>query len=138
LSPTANSTAPPAGEPDKEREKDKDKEDTAEKALARARANAWGLTYFLAQQRLDRLQVYYAELQQLPRDLQFDEDVLWLTFARAFDLLNPNKPGEVDMSKVVRLTSDWQKYLRVIPLPAAELQKDVVKEKEKEFRTPGP
>lgn len=114
---------------DRPTEADKDK-DTAEKSLAKARAQAWGLTFFLAQQRLPQLLRYYQELQQLPRDLHFDEDVLWLTFARAFDLMDHAKPGQVDGGKVYKLASQCQQFLRVTPLPAAELQRDITQEKE--------
>lgn len=117
-------------EPPAPRESEKDK-DTAEKALGRARAMSWGLTYFLAQQRMPQLLRYYQELNQLPRDLRFDADVLWITFARAFDLEDSGKPGQVDGAKVFKLASEWQRFLKNTPLPAAELRREVVKEDSK-------
>jgi hypothetical protein len=122
----AGDPPPPAPEPDK---------DTADKVLARGRAQAWGLTYFLAQTRLPQLLRYYGELQQLPRDLQFDEDVLWQTFLRAFDLVKPGDTAE-DRAKVFILASEWQKYLRGTPLPGDELRRDVARDLDKKPARP--
>ena len=99
----------------------------------RARAMAWSLTYFLAKNKLPNLLRYFQELSKLPRDLQFDDAVLLLTFARAFDLVDPRNPDRVDQSKLDALASDWHNYVRKTPLEVAEAIKQVHK---LEIKTP--
>jgi hypothetical protein len=48
-----------------------------ERALDKARTMTWALTYYLAQKHREKLRRYYDELADLPRDLEFDADVLW-------------------------------------------------------------
>jgi hypothetical protein len=90
-------------------------------ARIRARSMAWALTYFLAQKRLDGLIRYQHDLAKLPRDMEFDKDILLLTFARAFDLVNPARPQEVDQAKLARLADDWHSYIITLPLEAKQL-----------------
>jgi hypothetical protein len=82
-------------------------------ATLKARTMSWALTYYLAQKRLDGLQRYYRELSGLPRDLAFDEESLWLTFCRAFDLMDGDRP---DRNKVQVFAKDWFSYISYTPL----------------------
>jgi hypothetical protein len=95
--------------------------------VLKARTLAWSLTYFLANKRLDNLLRYFQELSKLPRDLEFDDPVLLLTFARAFDLVDPRNPDRVDQSKLDALASDWHNYVRKTPLEVAEAIRQVHK-----------
>jgi hypothetical protein len=61
-------------------------------ARERAEATAWAMVYFLAggdrvattDKNRDGLMRYFKELSAMPRDLELDEDTLWVCFAKAF------------------------------------------------------
>jgi hypothetical protein len=95
-------------------------------ALLKARTMAWALTYYLAQNRLERLLQYYQELSALPRDMEIDETALLDCFARAFDLMDPN--GKVDQIKLQNLARDWNQVMTYTPL---EVQFQVKEEVQK-------
>jgi hypothetical protein len=103
----------------------KDTKDPA--AVLKSRTMAWALTFFLANKKLDGLLRYFEELSKLPRDLQFDDPVLLLTFARAFDLIDARNPDRIDQAKLEALANDWQSYLKKTPLEVAETIKQVHK-----------
>jgi hypothetical protein len=84
--------------------------------LMRARTTSWALTYFLAQQKRDGLLRYYEQLANMPRDLEFDDDVLVLTFARAFGLEDVSKPNQVDAAKLAALANKWYGFMKETPL----------------------
>src|SRR5262249_33020260 len=46
------------------------------------RTMAWGLTYFLMKGRLEKTLRFFKELSELPRDMEFDEDVYVGCFMR--------------------------------------------------------
>ena len=71
-------------------------------ARNKAHTMAWSLVYYLAREHLDGLMRYHAELQKLPRDLEFDSKTLLMAFARAFDCLDAARPNEVDTTKLER------------------------------------
>jgi hypothetical protein len=87
-----------------------------EKALQKARTMAWALTYYLMHKKRDGLLRYYQELATMPRDLEFDADVLMGCFARAFDLVEPSKPNEVNPSKFYNLAKEWRQFIQYTPL----------------------
>lgn len=89
--------------------------------LVRARTMSWSLTYYLAKQKWQGLLRYFAELSRLPRDLDFDDDVLLMAFARAFDLIDPAKPNEIDENKFRNLASEWYSFINLEPLEHTEL-----------------
>ena len=70
-------------------------------ATSRSRAMAWSLTYYLANQRRANLLRYLQDLAAQPRDLELDDDLLLLTFGRAFDLVDPSKPVSVKPVEVL-------------------------------------
>src|SRR5207253_3623540 len=86
-----------------------------EAELTRARTMAWALTYFLAQQKLDGLVRYYEELATAPRDMQLDDEVLLGMFARAFGLVDINKPGQMDVAKATDFARKWYKFIDDMP-----------------------
>ena len=46
-------------------------------AVRKARATAWSLVHFLVRKRYDGLKRYFAELEQMPRDVALDDNLLW-------------------------------------------------------------
>ena len=136
--PLVNKDKDRAKEKEKDKDKDKDKErekahKEAEEALSKARTMAWAMTYFLAQKKLDGLLRYFDELARLPRDLELDEDTLQLAFARAFDLVSPAQPNQIDPSKAMRLAAEWQDYIYRVPLELEAAVKEA-KKKTSELR----
>jgi hypothetical protein len=88
----------------------------------KARTLAWSLVYFLAQKKLDGLVNYCAELRQLPRDLQLNEDVLALAFARGFKLCEAGNPDKIDQNKFNTLANEWFAFSTHTVLEVAEVK----------------
>src|SRR5439155_16048159 len=86
-------------------------------ALLRARTMSWAFTFYLCQQRPDGLIRYYQELQNMPRDLEFDREVLLGCFARALDLADPTKPGGIDRTGLLAIGRDWYDTMNLWNLP---------------------
>jgi hypothetical protein len=93
----------------------------------KARSLSWGLAYFLATKKMDGLLRYYKELSKLPRDIEFDDEVLIGCFARAFDLLDP-ATKKLDEGKFGRFANEWNTAVRYTPSEADELLKEIKKE----------
>jgi hypothetical protein len=108
----------------------KDKQAEVRKAGLKARTMAWSLTYYLLQvaDKREGLLRYYNELASLPRDMEFDEDVLMGIFARAFDLTDPGKPNEVNQARFVKLANDWYGYVNQVYPPTPEMLNRAVKD----------
>ena len=71
----------------------------------------WSIT--LPRSRPMALIKYCQEWPWLPlRDLELNDDVLLLAFARAFDLVDPSHPDQIDSSKWNILANDWIKFLQ--------------------------
>ncbi len=105
-------------------------------ATLKARTTAWALTYYLANNKLDGLLRYYKELAKLPRDLEFDNEVLLACFARAFDLTDGKDPKKVNRNKLDQLARDWDKFLDNTPLELADFNEQVVAKVIKEMKNP--
>lgn len=93
-------------------------------ALTKARTMSWALTYYLANRKPEGFKRYFQELTALPRDMEFSEEVLMTAFARAFDLTDAAKPGEVDMNKFNNLANDWYLYMRNTPVELDEVRRE--------------
>jgi hypothetical protein len=87
-------------------EKDKEKEAVE---MLKARTHAWALTYFLAKTRLDGLLAFYREMGKLPRDVEFDGEVLLATFGRAFGLAD--RDGKLNRVQFAKLANEWHNYM---------------------------
>jgi hypothetical protein len=96
-----------------------------ERALEKARTMTWSLVYYLAQKKRGGLLRYYRELDNVPRDMEFDETVLMGLFARAFDLEDLQKPGQVDANKLAIMANDWYRQMEILPL---EVNDEAVRE----------
>jgi hypothetical protein len=99
-----------------------------EAELNRARTMSWALTYYLAQQKLDDLVRYYQELASLPRDMQLDEESMLGLFARAFGLVDVNKPDQLDAARAADFARKWYAYLEAMPPELIEAYKEATKE----------
>ncbi len=114
---------------DKADEKDKDSlsSKTADQ-LELARCTSWALTYYLANNHLDKLLNYYQELSNLPRDLEYNEDVVQNCFARAFGLLtaDASDPSRkmLDINRVKRLANDWFNKMDLVQLDIIEVEQE--------------
>ena len=71
--------------------------------ILHSRTMVWSLCYYLAQRNLDGLRRFCQELAQLLRDLDFDTEIYFDCFARAFGLEDPKQPGRIDPVKLRQL-----------------------------------
>lgn len=104
----------------------------------RARTTSWALTFYLARFKLDGLLAYYQELNRLPRDLEFDEEVLKGCFARAFKLMDDRRPDQVDPRKFAKFAADWHVSINQTPLEADEVLRQVHKNQAEMVKPPQP
>ena len=88
----------------------------------KARTLSWSLIYYLANNKLDGLVQYCQELQQLPRDLELNDEVLALTFAKAFGLCEAANPDKIDATKFTALATDWFKASKGAVLEVMEVK----------------
>jgi hypothetical protein len=97
-------------------------------AWGKARATAWGLAYYLMDQKNSQLKTYFASLNNLPRDLELDDEARFLLFAQAFDLVSAAPAGgvQIDTSKVNRFAEQWLQYLQGLRSPFIDLKLDDV------------
>jgi hypothetical protein len=95
-----------------------------EATWTKARTMTWALTYYLAEEHLEELLAYYQELASLPRDMEFDEEILMGCFARAFkisDSVNPNQPKPEALKK---LGTSWFRFMGDVQLENLQAQKE--------------
>jgi hypothetical protein len=105
------------------------------KGLTKAHTMSWALTYFLAQKKFDGLLRYFDELNQLPRDLELDEETLMGCFARAFDLADAANPNKPESTKFANFAKEWYQFIHYTPLEVKEALDDGQKKPGK--RKPG-
>ncbi len=96
-----------------------------EHALRKGRTVAWSLTYFLAQQKLDGLRRYFAELSKLPRDIELDDTVLLDCFARAFGCMDTN--NKVNDAELKKLANEWYGYWQTVHFESESIMRDIRK-----------
>jgi hypothetical protein len=101
-------------------------EPKATKQLRLARSSAWALTDYLAREHTQKLLRYYQELSNLPRDVEYDADVLRNCFARAFNLLTPART--LDMARVEKLAVDWFGSMEARQLDMYELEQEELRQ----------
>ncbi|HEV3237209.1 MAG TPA: DUF1570 domain-containing protein [Gemmataceae bacterium] len=97
-----------------------------EALLKKARTMAWALSYYVARNRLDDLFVYYQELAKMPRDLDFDDQVLMEVFAKAFKLMDESGK-KVDQSKLEKFAENWRSVISSTTLEHPELVEEASK-----------
>lgn len=105
------------------------KDDTKKTPLLKARTLSWGLTYFLMHRKTEQLLKYFQELEKLPRDIEFDDDTLIMTFGRAFDMVETTSTGPVmNTAKLDKLGEEWFSFLDMTPIESSEAMQDAVKQ----------
>src|SRR5206468_6281233 len=97
-----------------------------EALLKKARTLAWALSYYVARNRLDDLMTYYQELAKLPRDLEFDSQVLMEVFAKSFKLMD-DSGKKVDQAKLAKFAEAWRGVIGTTALEHAELIEEASK-----------
>jgi hypothetical protein len=97
-----------------------------EALLKKARTLAWALSYYVARNRLDDLLLYYQELAKMPRDLEFDDQVLMEIFAKAFKLMD-DSGKKVDQGKLEKFAENWRSVISSTTLEHAELVEEASK-----------
>jgi hypothetical protein len=83
------------------------------------------LTHFLAQRHWDGLMRYFKELAKLPRDVEFEDQVLTACFARAFGMVDASQPDKIDSEKLKRLALEWNSFMESKPLVLADTLKQL-------------
>ena len=59
---------------------------------------------------------YFKQLGNLPRDMEFDDEILMGCFVRAFKLGDQNNPNQPRPDALKRLGADWYSYLDNVKL----------------------
>ena len=59
---------------------------------------------------------YFKELGNLPRDMEFDDEILMGCFVRAFKLGDQNNPNQPRPDALKRLAADWYGYMENVQL----------------------
>jgi len=86
-------------------------------------AASWSLNFFLAHREMPKLLRYYKELSRMPRDMDLDDKVLEICFARAFECLNPDR--SIDKQKWRELADRWLSFVNDQPLEADAVHKQI-------------
>jgi hypothetical protein len=115
----------------------RDVKEPTEKNLMLPRTMAWSLTYFLAERKTDGLIRYFDELNNMPRDLEFDEGALLACFGRALDLMDSASPNTVNPGKFSKLANEWYQFLHYTNLEASEAYKELVEDFEQKMKRRG-
>jgi len=76
----------------------------------KAQATAWALTYFLSRERPAGMKKYCAELNAMPRDMRIGKKQSIETFAKCFNLMNPDETA-IDDVKLKDFARKWIGYL---------------------------
>jgi hypothetical protein len=80
-------------------------------AWTKARTMTWALMYYLGEVHLDELMAYFKQLGELPRDMEFDDEILMGCFVRAFKLADQNNPNQPRADALKRLAADWYSFM---------------------------
>jgi hypothetical protein len=95
--------------------------------LDQAGVMSWSLFYFLAQRYPEGLLRYCGELANLPRDMEFDGEVLKGCFARAFNLTDTGLANQVSLAKLYKMGRDWYKFIDGTDLETESYMKELRK-----------
>ncbi len=96
-------------------------------AQRQVRAAAWALFYYLAQENRHGLRAYMAEMQNMPRDMELDDALLWGAFARAMGCVNA--AGKPDSAKLTALANHWYAYMGNTQLESEEVHQEIHNER---------
>jgi len=99
-----------------------------ESYVLKGRTMSWALTYYLMKNHLEGVLRYCQELNNLPRDMEFDDKVLVGCFARAFGLADSARPNDTSPAKVRDLAFSWYDAISKTPLEDPEALQSAIKE----------
>ncbi len=102
-------------------------------ATLKAETMSWALTYWLAETNLSGLLRYYQELSRLPRDVEFDDEVLLRCFGRAFDLMDKSNPNQLSEERLQAFANEWRSFVT-----GTVLEEQLLVNKVKELQVKGP
>jgi len=97
-------------------------------SLSRGRCLAWGLTYYLFNDRFEEFEQYLAEIAALPRDVETDPYTMVKMFVQAFNVdaqgISPKDPKN-NLDRYFAIASDWIKSVMRAPAPTVALNLEV-------------
>jgi uncharacterized membrane protein YgcG len=88
--------------------------------LIQARTNSWALCYYLARMRTAGVMRLYAELANLPRDMEPEPAELLACFCRSFDVADLTG-SKMDPVKFEALAKDWLGFMQTVKTPGTEV-----------------
>jgi hypothetical protein len=97
------------------------KRNARERLQTKADATAWALTYYLSRGQMYGVQKYYAELRRMPRDMRLDEQFVLKTFCKCFNLMDKQKPEEIDQAAFKNFAETWVRSMRNVPVYGVDL-----------------
>lgn len=80
-----------------------------ERLEVKAEATAWALTYYLTQEHSTRLHNFFTSLNNLPRDMKLNSDLIVQTFCQEFGLLNDDQVT-VNEAAMNAFAAKWIEY----------------------------
>ncbi|QEL18497.1 hypothetical protein [Limnoglobus roseus] len=86
-----------------------------EKLQMKAEVTSWALMYHLTHDRLLGMQKFYAEIRRMPRDMRLDENFVLMTFCKCFNLMDRQKPNEIDQLAFKDFAEKWVRSMRIVP-----------------------
>jgi hypothetical protein len=92
-------------------------------AVRRARTAAWGMTYFLAKEKLDALQRYLEQMSKMPRDMELSEATLMECFARAVGALDAS--GKPDVARLKSIANQWYTFISNVTLESEQMRQEI-------------
>ncbi|MGE0529461.1 MAG: DUF1570 domain-containing protein, partial [Bdellovibrionales bacterium] len=74
-----------------------------------AQSTAWALTFYLMNNKLDQMFLYFEELKKLPPDMEYEPRILAGCFARAFGLggMDSSDPSSFNMARIREMSNEW-------------------------------
>ena len=111
-----------------EREKREKEIARLKEGVTRAKAQAWGLNYFLVESHFDQYVAYLGALKNMPRDLEMDDQTMLLSFAKAFGLTNA--AGEIDSKKWDEFANAWFAKMKSAVAPGKDIKLEPPAKKE--------
>ena len=108
-------------------------------AEARAKTLSWALVWYLTRNYPAELYTFFGELSALPRDLEPDEGVLTLMFARSFKLTKASPTGDIpDGALMAKFADEWIRWMTRQNSPTTDLKlEDAAVQGFGESQTPG-
>ena len=82
--------------------------------VSKAQVTSWALIHHLAKNKSVALYKFFSDLDKLPRDMRIDSKILSLTFAKAFDLMDPDGAA-IDNRRWEKFAEEWVASINAAP-----------------------